>query len=121
MSARPDGGRLATQVLVSGDTHLDGLAEPHLVGEDAVEVVVVEGDHPREAQHLVLPQAAVVGRLKQAGLAQHLLLDAVGQRVVPRLGVPHLLIGLRRLARVDAQTQATPITLSHANLQIMHV
>ena len=35
---------------------LDGLSEAHLVGEDAVEEALVEGDEPVEADVLVLAQ-----------------------------------------------------------------
>ena len=41
MDGRPRGG------------HLHGLAEAHLVGEDAVEAVLVEGDEPLHPVHLV--------------------------------------------------------------------
>lgn len=37
---------------------LDGLAEAHFVGQDAVDVLVVQRGQPVEAHHLVLPALA---------------------------------------------------------------
>ena len=55
---------------------LDGLAQAHLVGQDAVEVVVVQGDHPLQALQLVCLQVAALehGRLP----LDHLLVRRVG-------------------------------------------
>ena len=39
---------------VTPEMHLDGLAKAHLVGQDAVKVVVVQRHHPLEAD---LPMA----------------------------------------------------------------
>jgi len=57
---------------------LDGLAQAHLVGQDAVQVVVVEGDEPLEALDLVgLQRAAHQDRR----LRVHALLDAMRRAV----------------------------------------
>jgi hypothetical protein len=37
-------------------THLHSLAQAHLICQDAIQVVVVQGHHPLQAHHLVLPQ-----------------------------------------------------------------
>ena len=41
-------------VAEQGD-RLQGLAEPHLVRQDTVDPVLVEGDHPVKAADLVVP------------------------------------------------------------------
>ena len=37
---------------------LDGLAHPHIVGEQAIDIVGIEGDHPLESVELVWLQTA---------------------------------------------------------------
>lgn len=36
------------------------LPQTHLVGEDAVDAILVETDHPIEASHLVIPHGAIL-------------------------------------------------------------
>lgn len=43
----------------------------HFVGEDAVEVIVVEGHHPLQADHLVLPQRGPWGCHQRAWRLPH--------------------------------------------------
>jgi len=54
---------------------LDGLAQAHLVGQDAVKLLLVHGDQPVQADVLVLPQRAVQeegdGRLHLEGHKGH--------------------------------------------------
>ena len=57
------------------------------VCQNAVEVVVVQGDHPLQPDHLVLPQLSPLGPLQQAGRLGDGLLYCVSQGVVPALGV----------------------------------
>ena len=79
--------------------YLDGLAQAHFVGEDAVEMVVVEGHEPVEADHLVGLQLSADQHL---GLALDLLLDPVDHRVVGLLD--HLRRGARRFDFAAAAT-----------------
>ena len=53
---------------------LDRLAEPHLIREDPIELVVVQRDEPAQPRHLVLLEAAAAQHLR-------LLLDARLHRV----------------------------------------
>ncbi|KAH9409282.1 hypothetical protein TYRP_010285 [Tyrophagus putrescentiae] len=84
------------QLLSIGDqgNGLNGLAQAHLIGENAIEVVVVQRDEPLQAEQLVLLQLAV---LQQRTLLGDALVDAVGNVVVVDLvGVALVLVVLRR-------------------------
>lgn len=63
---------------------LDGFPQPHLVGQDAVQVVVVQRHQPLQPFDLVLLEDPVD---HQRGLFVHPLGDGVGHRVV-RLQAP---------------------------------
>ena len=60
---------------------LDGLAQTHFVGQDAVELVVVQRDEPSQPCHLVLLELA---SLEQLGLLVDARLHRVRQPVVGR-------------------------------------
>lgn len=91
---------------------LDGFAETHFICENAIQVVVVQRNHPVEAEHLVLFELAA---LKQMRLLCDVLCDrvrdlvvhlaAVAQCLLDPGSVSHLLdvvIDLRRLLLVLA-------------------
>ena len=62
---------------------MDGLAQSHLVCEDAVEAVVVEGDQPLKSHKLVVFEFSA---FEDAGLFFYFFLDGVGQIVVHFVG-----------------------------------
>ena len=62
---------------------MDGLAQAHLVCEDAVEAVVVEGDQPLQSNKLVVFE---LSSFEDAGLFFDFLLDGVGEIVVYFVG-----------------------------------
>ena len=91
---------------------LDGLSEAHLVGEDAVEESLVEGDEPVEADVLVLAQ-----RVLQQERHRRLHRRRV-QRVARRLeGLRHL-DGVVELVVLpaDQALQVRPLVLSFFGL-----
>ena len=63
--------------------HLQGFAQAHLVGQDAVEAVVVQGHQPLQAHHLVVPQCSAGGAEQQLGRLCDLLLYRMRQCIVP--------------------------------------
>ena len=72
--------RLAFRCCTKGGACLadaDRTRAPHFVGEDAVQVVVVQRDHPLEADHLVLTQPRIAGRHQQPRLVHDRLARAV--------------------------------------------
>ena len=81
-----------------------GCTAYHLIGQDAVDAVVVEVDEPVEALHLVVAHDAMLddGRLLAQAVPLHL------HAVLEQVGVLHLLCVLGRIApaRLPAQRQA---------------
>ena len=74
-------------------TYLHCFPEAHLVCEDAVEMVVVQGDHPLQAHQLVLAQIA---RLEHFGLVGNLLVHGVRKVVVVVLALQRSVLGALR-------------------------
>ncbi len=76
------------QVAEQGDS-LDRLAQPHLVCQDSVQVVVEERDHPVETHKLV---GFKLPTLEHIGLLCDFLFDGVCYRVVVLGGILHVML-----------------------------
>ena len=63
--------------------YLQGLAQAHLVGQDAVEAVVVQGHQPLQPHHLIVSEGSAGGAEQQLGGLRDLFLYSMGQRIVP--------------------------------------
>mmetsp|Transcript_16080 Transcript_16080/g.46058 ORF Transcript_16080/g.46058 Transcript_16080/m.46058 type:complete len:408 (-) Transcript_16080:637-1860(-) len=76
---------------------LHRLAEPHLVGKDAVQVIVVQRNHPLQSHDLILAQLGAIWRTEQLGLLRDLLRARMRELVVPLLGVCAIQVAERLL------------------------